>query len=193
MVALKTLLAPGYLGKEVRRSFIERFEREAKAAGRMAHPYIVTIFDVGLDAENPYLVMEYVPGETLAARLDRGRMPLADAVSCASNLAGALGFAHAQRIVALQHFLDDIYGDFARFDAIRLRVQDLASQAGVQALASPPVVAALDEWKACMSKSGYAVVDPAEAERIGLSTESEPDESELRQAEVDVAARKRSA
>ncbi len=99
VVALKTLLAPGYLGKEVRRSFIERFEREAKAAGRMAHPYIVTIFDVGLDAENPYLVMEYVPGETLAARLDRGRMPLSDAVSCASNLAGALGFAHAQRIV----------------------------------------------------------------------------------------------
>lgn len=93
----------------------------------------------------------------------------------------------------VQRTLDDIYGDFARFDAIRLRVQDLASQAGVQALASPPVVAALDEWKACMSKSGYAVVDPAEAERIGLSTESEPDESELRQAEVDVAARKRSA
>src|SRR3954462_10264880 len=78
---------------------MERFEREAKAAGRMTHPHIVTIYDVGLDHDNPYLVMEYVPGETLAARLDRGRIALPEAVSCAVNLAGALGYAHAQRIV----------------------------------------------------------------------------------------------
>lgn len=99
IVAVKTILAPQSLGKSVRKAFLERFEREAKAAARISHPAIVTIFDVGLEAEAPFLVMEYLPGETLADRLDRMRMPLAQGVQCARDLAGALGFAHRERIV----------------------------------------------------------------------------------------------
>jgi serine/threonine protein kinase len=98
-VALKTINAPASLGDRVRRAYLERFEREAKAAARISHPAIVTIFDVGLDVEQPFLVMEYLPGETLADRLDRERMPLPQAYETARELASALGSAHRERIV----------------------------------------------------------------------------------------------
>jgi serine/threonine-protein kinase len=98
-VAIKTIHAPSTLGERVRRAFFERFEREAKSAARINHPAIVTIFDVGLEESAPFLVMEFLPGETLADRLDRGRMPLPQAVECARELASALGCAHRQRIV----------------------------------------------------------------------------------------------
>ena len=98
-VALKTINAPATLGERVRRAYLERFEREAKAAARISHPAIVTIFDVGLDVDQPFLVMEYLPGETLADRLDRERMALPQAYESARELASALGSAHRERIV----------------------------------------------------------------------------------------------
>jgi serine/threonine-protein kinase len=99
VVAIKTISAPAALGERVRRAFLERFEREAKAAAGISHPAIVTIFDVGLELDNPFLVMEYLPGETLADRLDRGRVPLPLTFECAREIAGALARAHRQRIV----------------------------------------------------------------------------------------------
>ena len=99
IVAVKTISAPAAVGDRVRRAFLDRFEREAKAAAGIAHPAVVTIFDVGFDAESPFLVMEFLPGETLADRLDRARMPLPAAVECARDLASALGAAHRLRIV----------------------------------------------------------------------------------------------
>jgi serine/threonine-protein kinase len=85
----------------VRSAFLERFQREAKAAAKMQHPAIVTIFDVGVDEESgaPFMVLEYLPGESLADRLDRVRIPLARCVQIALDLASALSFAHRQRIV----------------------------------------------------------------------------------------------
>jgi serine/threonine protein kinase len=99
IVAVKTIGSPRAAGRRVRNAYLERFEREAKAAAKMQHPAIVTIFDVGLDDGSPYMVLEYLPGESLADRLDRVRMPLAKAVPIAMDLASALGFAHKQRIV----------------------------------------------------------------------------------------------
>jgi serine/threonine-protein kinase len=99
VVAVKTISAAAGLGERVRRAFLDRFEREAKAAAGISHPAVVTIFDVGFDAESPFLVMEFLQGETLADRLDRGRMALPEAVECARDLASALGVAHRLRIV----------------------------------------------------------------------------------------------
>jgi serine/threonine protein kinase len=100
IVAVKTLVSPRDGGKRVRRAYLERFEREAKAAAKMQHPSIVTIFDVGLDEHGaPYMVLEYLPGETLADRLDQVRMPLGKAVQIGVDLASALSFAHKERIV----------------------------------------------------------------------------------------------
>jgi serine/threonine protein kinase len=101
VVAVKTISSPQNQGKRVRSAFLERFQREAKAAAKMQHPAIVTIFDVGVDEESgaPFMVLEYLPGESLADRLDRVRLPLARSVQIALDLASALAFAHRQRIV----------------------------------------------------------------------------------------------
>jgi serine/threonine-protein kinase len=99
IVAVKTINPPAALGERVRKAFLERFEREAKAAAGISHPAIVTIFDVGLDLANPFLVMEYLPGETLADRLDRGRVPLPQVFECGREIASALAKAHRARIV----------------------------------------------------------------------------------------------
>ena len=100
-VAVKTIVAPSGQGKRTRSAFLERFQREAMAAAKMQHPAIVTIFDVGLDEPTgaPFMVLEYLPGESLADRLDRVRMPLGRGVNLALDLASALAFAHRQRIV----------------------------------------------------------------------------------------------
>jgi eukaryotic-like serine/threonine-protein kinase len=99
VVAIKTIVSPKGHGKRVHKAYLERFEREAKAAAKMQHPAIVTIFDVGLDGGAPFMVLEYLPGESLADRLDRVRIPLAKGISIALDLASALAFAHRQRIV----------------------------------------------------------------------------------------------
>jgi len=101
VVAVKTIMSPQGQGRRVRSAFLERFQREAKAAAKMQHPAIVTIFDVGVDDDSgaPFMVLEYLPGESLADRLDRVRFPLARSVQIALDLASALSFAHRQRIV----------------------------------------------------------------------------------------------
>ena len=101
VVAVKTIMSPQGQGRRVRSAFLERFQREAKAAAKMQHPAIVTIFDVGVDEESgaPFMVLEYLPGESLADRADRVRFPLARGVQIALDLASALSFAHRQRIV----------------------------------------------------------------------------------------------
>ena len=101
VVAVKTIMSPQGQGRRVRSAFLERFQCEAKAAAKMQHPAIVTIFDVGVDedAGAPFMVLEYLPGESLADRLDRVRFPLARSVQIALDLASALSFAHRQRIV----------------------------------------------------------------------------------------------
>src|SRR5256885_9980989 len=101
VVAVKTIMSPQGQGRRVRSAFLERFQREAKAAAKMQHPAIVTIFDVGVDEDTgaPFMVLEYLPGESLADRLDRVRFPLARGVQIALDLASALAFAHRQRIV----------------------------------------------------------------------------------------------
>src|SRR6478735_2313762 len=65
IVAVKTIMSPQQQGRRVRSAFLERFQREAKAAAKMSHPAIVTIFDVGVDEDSgaPFMVLEYLPGE----------------------------------------------------------------------------------------------------------------------------------
>src|SRR5678816_180203 len=101
VVAVKTIMSPQQQGRRVRSAFLERFQREAKAAAKMSHPAIVTILDAGEDEDSgaPFMVLEYLPGESLADRLDRVRLPLARGVQIALDLASALAFAHRQRIV----------------------------------------------------------------------------------------------
>ena len=79
--------------------FRERFEREAKSISSLNHPNICTLHDVGNHEGTEYLVMEFLDGETLAARLAKGPMPLPEALKIGIEIAGALDKAHRQGIV----------------------------------------------------------------------------------------------
>ena len=82
-------------------SMVQRFLNEARAVNDIRHPLIVEVLDAGrLASGTPYIVMEHLAGESLAARLRQAaRLPLAVAVGIARQIAGALGAAHARGIV----------------------------------------------------------------------------------------------
>jgi serine/threonine protein kinase len=79
---------------------LERFRREARAIAQLSHPHVVGVIDAGEDDGRPYIVLEYVEGETLKERIRRhGRLPIPEAVAYAIEIARALGAAHARHIV----------------------------------------------------------------------------------------------
>lgn len=94
-VAIKVLLEQ--YGSQA--SFLVRFEREAKALAALGHPHIVSITDYGVCDELPYLVMELLEGETLAARLKRAPFPPAQVLELATQILRALSFVHERGLV----------------------------------------------------------------------------------------------
>jgi predicted Ser/Thr protein kinase len=98
-VAIKTILAHAIEGPQGE-EFRERFFREAKAAGRLNHPGIVTVFDVSEHEGTPFLVMEFVPGRTLQSILQSGERLDMDAVcDLGIQLAEALHYAHRNGVI----------------------------------------------------------------------------------------------
>jgi len=75
--------------------FSERFAREARAIAALNHPHICTLYDVGPS----YLVIEYLEGETLDARIKKGPLPIDKALPIAIQIAEALAAAHRKNIV----------------------------------------------------------------------------------------------
>jgi tRNA A-37 threonylcarbamoyl transferase component Bud32 len=84
---------------------LERFRREARAVAQLNHPHVVGVIDAGEEGEaggfaTPYIVFEYVEGETLKDRIRRnGGLPVAEAIAYAIEIARALGAAHERQIV----------------------------------------------------------------------------------------------
>ena len=79
---------------------LERFRREARSVAQLSHPHIVGVIDAGEDEGRPYIVFEYVDGETLKERIRRlGRLPMDEAIAYAIEIARALGCAHSHHIV----------------------------------------------------------------------------------------------
>ena len=79
---------------------LERFRREARSVAQLSHPHIVGVIDAGEEDGRPYIVLEYVEGETLKDRIRRmGRLPIDEAIAYAIEIARALGAAHAGAIV----------------------------------------------------------------------------------------------
>ena len=80
--------------------FLARFRREARAAAGITHEHIAGVYDTGSDGPHHYIVMEYVPGESLRTRLRRqGPLPLEEAVRVATETAEALEAAHSAGVV----------------------------------------------------------------------------------------------
>ncbi len=99
VVALKTIISV-VLASEQGTEFRERFYREARAAGALAHPGIVPVFDVGEHEGMPFLVMEFVTGRTLADTAKQGeRLSLDRVCEIGQKIAEALGYAHQHGVV----------------------------------------------------------------------------------------------
>jgi serine/threonine protein kinase len=94
-VAIKVLAAS--LAADAR--FKERFEREARVIASLNHPHICTLYDHGDHDGTIFLVMEYLEGETLAARLGHQRVPFETVLTWATQVADALAYAHAKGVV----------------------------------------------------------------------------------------------
>jgi serine/threonine protein kinase len=77
----------------------QRFEREARTISSLNHPHICVLHDVGTQDGTAYLVMEYVQGESLDARLQKGPLPLKQALECGVQICDALEKAHRAGIV----------------------------------------------------------------------------------------------
>ena len=99
-VAVKTLRldvppqSPDY------KAFLERFTTEARTAGRLSHPNIVTLYDVGHTAEQiPWLAMEFVDGQTAAHLLEGERLEAEVVVGLVSQIASAIDYAHSEGVV----------------------------------------------------------------------------------------------
>ena len=148
-VAIKTIaLAGQQLADE--QEYRERFVLEARAAGRLSHPGIVTIFDAGEDSEThePFLVMEYISGEPLSRLMsgpDNNNLPLSIALQFAEEIAEALDYAHSQDVVhrdikpANILITEDGHAKIADFGVARLN-QELLKQPG-QVVGSPAYMA----------------------------------------------------
>jgi len=94
-VALKTL----YMGEDAAAEHAVRFQQEARAAGGLNHPNLVTVYDVGRDGDWAYLAMELLEGVELRDRLASGRVSLAMAVDIVRQVALGAGVAHARGVV----------------------------------------------------------------------------------------------
>ena len=94
-VALKFLAAHLVSDEEIRK----RFQREAKAAAGLSHPNICTVFEVDEEGGKPFLSLEYIEGESLEARIERGPLQLVEALDIARQIAEGLEAAHTKGVV----------------------------------------------------------------------------------------------
>src|SRR5262249_27017863 len=94
-IALK-LLSPALLVSDTAR---QRFLREARAASKLDHPAIATVFDVGESDGAAWIAYRFIDGETVASRTERGPMPIAGAIQVARDVAAALAHAHANGVL----------------------------------------------------------------------------------------------
>ncbi len=99
-VAIKEMLLPAGATESVRQDRIRRFMREARAAGSLAHPNIVTIYETEEENGRYFIVMEYLEGENLRQRLDReGALPVEEACHIILQVLDGLSHAHSKGVI----------------------------------------------------------------------------------------------
>ncbi len=135
-VAIKTLTSEAIADAETR----GRFEREARAAAKLAHPNIVIVYELGNfgGKEKPYIVMEYLEGTDVAALISGSRsVPLAEALDIVAQLCRALDFAHQKGVVhrdvkpANLRYLDDGQIKIMDFGIARVEGSHQITKSGV--------------------------------------------------------------
>lgn len=95
LVAIKVILS----GSRTSLNVLERFEREVQVVKQLQHPHIVRLLDYGKEGKREYLAMEYVDGESLQSRIERGPLLLKEALGVAIALAEGIDYAHEKDII----------------------------------------------------------------------------------------------
>src|SRR3954452_18666306 len=99
---LERLIAVKILHREISddEAQLERFRREARAVAQVSHPNVVAVIDAGEDGGHPYIIFEYVEGETLKQRIERlGSLPLDESAAYSIEIGRGLAAAHARHLV----------------------------------------------------------------------------------------------
>jgi hypothetical protein len=146
---------------------LERFRREARAVAQLNHPHVVTVIDAGEDDGAPYIVFEYVEGETLKERIRRlGRLPVSEAVAYAIEIGRALDSAHAHKLVHRdvkpQNVLIDRDG--------RAKVTDfgIARSMEAQGLTAPGRVLGTTDYVSPEQALGHNVTEQSDIYSLGI-------------------------
>ncbi|HEY6897805.1 MAG TPA: serine/threonine-protein kinase [Rhodocyclaceae bacterium] len=141
IVAIKTINLA--LDPDERDDYEARFQQEAKAAGSLSHPAIVTVYDLGRSGDLAYMAMEFLDGRELRELIDAAqRLPVRQAVAIAAQVAAALAYAHRHGIVhrdikpANIMVLQDGAVKITDFGIARMRVSEVKTQTGMR-LGSP--------------------------------------------------------
>lgn len=135
-VAVKTLLLPEEEDSAERRNLEARFIQEAKAAGGLNHPGIITIHDLGREGDWLYIAMELLAGTELKDRLLLGPLPLEEALDIASQVASALAAAHERGVVHRDikpgniMLLPGGHAKIMDFGIARMKSSDVRTQSG---------------------------------------------------------------
>jgi predicted Ser/Thr protein kinase len=99
-IAIKTVALPAGVSEDEARETRHRFVREAQAAGKLAHPNIITIYDVVEEKDLSYIAMEYIEGETLEAYTKPGALlPLNRVLPLLAQACSALDYAHKNQVI----------------------------------------------------------------------------------------------
>ena len=141
IVAIKTINLS--LDPDTRDEYESRFQQEARAAGSLSHPAIVTIYDIGRTGDLAYMAMEYLDGQELRHLIKaEQRLPVKQAISITAQVAAGLGYAHQHGIVhrdikpANIMVLKDRAAKITDFGIARMRISDVKTQTGIR-LGSP--------------------------------------------------------
>ena len=108
-VAIKTLKLDPTLPPQEKKERGERFKREARVAGMLSHPDIVTVYDVGEEEGNPYIVMEYLKGATLSELTSEGPLTTSQSLEITAQVLSALEYAHKNDVVHRDIKPDNIF------------------------------------------------------------------------------------
>jgi len=133
-VAIKTILMSTDV--EERAEYEARFYQEAKAAGGLNHPAIITIHDIGKEGDIHYMAMEFLEGVDLRELMKGGQLPLSKALDIMAQVADGLAFAHEHGVVhrdikpANIMIVRDQHAKIMDFGIARIRLSDVKTQAG---------------------------------------------------------------